>query len=189
MTRGIGLALLVLASGILLLAITLAWSSVQSLGDDRELTLDEAMALTAPSVEEEKKRAVLRALKDLEYERSVGKISEEDYAKLSTRYREEAKTLLRVLDSADAPGREKAERLVKKRLERAGLLASTPKQVEAAAAPVEIAAAADAEPASGPFEGEPALPDAQDEIKTCGECSTDNDRDARFCKQCGTPLG
>ena len=66
---------------------------------------------------------------------------------------------------------------------------------------VEHAAAeeTDAE-SSGPFAADPALADqgaetdapddtAAEETKFCEECSTVNDKDARFCKQCGLPLG
>ncbi|MFO0567882.1 MAG: zinc ribbon domain-containing protein [Polyangiaceae bacterium] len=115
-TRGIGMALLALAGSLLLLAIAGLWQSVQSISDDAELSLDEAFALAAPSAEEEKKRSVLRALKDLEYERGVGKISEEDYLALTTRYRQEAKTLLQALEKAHSPARQRVEEMLEKRL-------------------------------------------------------------------------
>lgn len=122
--RGLGLALLVVAGGMLLFAISNLWESVQRLGDDGELTVDEALALAAPSAEEEKKRSVLRALKDLEYERSVGKVGDDDYAVLSARYRDEARRLLQALDRAETPARQRVERLIAKRLERAGIAAT-----------------------------------------------------------------
>ena len=68
------------------------------------------------------KRAVLRALKDLEYERSVGKISPEDYAELSAKYRAEAKRLMQTLDDALEPARQKVEQQLQQRLERAGVV-------------------------------------------------------------------
>jgi hypothetical protein len=113
---GIEIAILVVASGALVAVIALVWASVQSLTGESELSLEEAMALAAPSTEEEQKRAVLRALKDLEFERSVGKISEEDYAELSERYRAEAKRLMRSLDEHSLPEREKVEKLLAARL-------------------------------------------------------------------------
>jgi len=114
--RGIGGALLVLASAMLLLIISLLWNSLQGLTGESAISLEEALGLGAPSAEEEQKRAVLRALKDLEYEHSVGKISEEDYAQLTAQYRAEAKALLRSLDQTLAPNREHAEKLLEKRL-------------------------------------------------------------------------
>src|SRR3954447_10001806 len=121
-TFGVELSLLVVAAGALAGVIALLWSSVQSLTGESPLTLEEAMTLGAPSVEEEQKRAVLRALKDLEFERGVGKISEDDYQSLVTKYRTEAKRLLRALDEQQAPRREQIEALVAKRLVREGLI-------------------------------------------------------------------
>ncbi|HEX7671936.1 MAG TPA: zinc-ribbon domain-containing protein [Polyangiaceae bacterium] len=119
---GIAPGLLILASGMLLGAVLLFWSSLGRLTGESPLTLEEAVGLAAPSPEEEKKRSILRALKDLEYERSVGKLSEEDFAELSTRYRTEAKALLRSLEAELAPRRVKAEAKLKARLEKEGIV-------------------------------------------------------------------
>jgi hypothetical protein len=113
---GLGLGLLIIGGGVLFGSIWLIWSSLQGLGSDAPITLEEALSLGAPSAEEEQKRAVLRALKDLEYERAVGKISDEDYASLAEHYRSEAKRLLRAVDRDSGPGRERAERLLAERL-------------------------------------------------------------------------
>ncbi|HEX6764960.1 MAG TPA: hypothetical protein VF103_05770 [Polyangiaceae bacterium] len=115
---GIEIALLVAAGSALTLVVGFAWASVQSLTGDSPLTLDEALTLGQPSAEEEQKRAVLRALKDLEYERSVGKISEQDYNELSTRYREDAKRLIQRVDESLSPARERAEKLLAERVVR-----------------------------------------------------------------------
>jgi hypothetical protein len=117
---GLELAVLTLAGTALLFVIWLMWLSLQSLAGETTITLDEAMALAAPSAEEERKRSVLRALKDLEYERSVGKISEQDYVELSTRYREEAKNLMRQLQEGNSQDRAQVERLVAERLAELG---------------------------------------------------------------------
>lgn len=118
---GVELAFLVAAAGVLTGVITLMWSSVQSLTGGTPLGFEEALGLGAPSKVEEQKRAVLRALKDLDFERGVGKISPEDYAELSAKYRAEAKRLMQTLDEALEPAREKVELQLKVRLERAGL--------------------------------------------------------------------
>ena len=55
----------------------------------------------------------------MEYERSVGKISETDYATLRTRYRTEAKRLLKRLDEDLEPMRAKAEAYAAEQLRRA----------------------------------------------------------------------
>lgn len=114
-------AVLVLAAGALLAVIAVFWASVRTLAGETPLAGADAYALGAPRAEEEQKRAVLRALKDLEFERSVGKISEEDYQALVARYRAEAKRLLRALDTDAQPRREHAEALIAKRLRREGL--------------------------------------------------------------------
>ena len=62
---------------------------------------------------------VLRALKDLEYERSVGKISEDDFATLSAFGRGEG--AVASLDQSLAPNREHAEQLLQQRLAEAKL--------------------------------------------------------------------
>jgi hypothetical protein len=182
--RGLGFALLVVAAGMLLYAIASLWASVQSLSDDAELSLDEALALAAPSAEEEKKRSVLRALKDLEYERSVGKIGEDDYNKLTTRYRDEARRLLRELDEAEMPARARVEQRLAKRLEREALIA---KEV-----PPDDGDDNDDDDDDG--DARQTADDAQEgeeppsSASPCAGCGTDNDSDARFCKQCGKGL-
>src|SRR5688500_18116149 len=115
-------ALMVLALIALLMVIGLFWSSVQGLAGESPLTREEALTLGAPSDEEEQKRALLRALNDLKYERSVGKISEDDYAELSQRYREQAKQLMQQLEGEHEPARKRAEQLLQRRLVKAGLL-------------------------------------------------------------------
>lgn len=186
LTRGLGLSLLVLAGGMLLYAIGSLWASVQSLGDDAALSLDEALALAAPSAEEEKKRSVLRALKDLEYERNVGKIGEADYLELSTRYREEARRLLRELNDAELPARARVEKLLARRL--GGAARPPPRQAPPESEPEGADTELDSDTeTAGATESERA-PEASGK-PTCTECDTENDPDARFCKKCGEALG
>src|SRR3954454_13964445 len=113
---GVQLVVLTLAAAALLLVIWLLWSSVQALAGESELTFEEAFSFGARSAEEEQKRAVLRALKDLEYERSVGKISEEDYHEYAARYRAEAKRLIQNLNENLAEGRKQVEHELERRL-------------------------------------------------------------------------
>lgn len=162
---GLGPGLLVLSGSVLLGAVFLLWSSLERLSGESPLTLEEAIGLGAPTPEEERKRAVLRALKDLEYERSVGKISEEDYAELSARYRAEAKRLLQSLDAELAPLRRQAEERLAKRL------SSNDGKRDSSKAKIP----------------QPKKPSS--ELRSCVACQTENDADARFCKQCAAPLG
>jgi hypothetical protein len=130
---GVQIVLLVLAAGALTFVITLMWSSVQSLTGSTVLGFEEALGLGAPSKVEEEKRAVLRALKDLEYERGVGKISPEDYAELLAKYRADAKRLIQSVDEALGPARLEVEQALEQRLARVGLAA--PKVVTAETKP------------------------------------------------------
>jgi hypothetical protein len=59
---------------------------------------EQALSFAAPSAEEEQKRALLRTLKDLEYELTVGKISREDYDQVSAEIREKAKRVIAQTD-------------------------------------------------------------------------------------------
>jgi hypothetical protein len=116
---GLATAVLVMAGVALVGAIFLLYSSIMNLTGEAEMTLDEALTLVAPSREEERKRSVLRALKDLEYERSVGKISNDDYVELVARYREEARRLLRAVEEAQADQLAAAEALADEYLDQA----------------------------------------------------------------------
>lgn len=189
---GLGPAFLVLAGGMLLGAVMLLWSSLGRLTGESPLTLDEAMGLAAPSAEEERKRAVVRALKDLDYERSVGKISEEDYADLSARYRAEAKELLKSLDSGLAPLRKSAEKKLVARLKSEGI-AVVPRGTTPTADGAHEGGASSPQPeqTDGERVAEPTRTDdpTKDESSgPCPKCGTTNDTDASFCKRCGARL-
>ena len=102
-----------MASGALLGTIALLWASVRTLSGDAPLPADlEALAAQHRDVDAlgEQKRRVLRALKDLEGERALGKIDEADYEALAMQYREEAKALMREMDRNVAPALAEAER-------------------------------------------------------------------------------
>lgn len=145
---GIQMMLLVLAAGAVALVITLLWGSVQSLTGGTPLGFEEALGMGAPSKVEEEKRSVLRALKDLEYERSVGKISPQDYAQLLAQYRAEAKRLIQSVDESLGSAREEVEKSLEQRLARAGITpVSKPEAAPAPEANAAPEAAADAEPA------------------------------------------
>jgi hypothetical protein len=181
---GVQLVVLTLAAAALLLVIWLLWSSVQALAGESELTFEEAFSLGTRSAEEEQKRAVLRALKDLEYERSVGKIGEDDYHEYAARYRAEAKRLIQVLDENLADGRKQVE------VELARRLAKVP----GASSDGETSGEAKSSPsASEASDDTHETPEKAAEIKAlgtreCSECQAKNELDARFCKACGKPF-
>ncbi|WP_437576603.1 hypothetical protein [Sorangium sp. So ce887] len=204
-------AILVLAGGALVAVIAIFWASLRVLLGETPLSGADAYAIGAPRAEEEQKQAVLRALKDLEFERSVGKISDEDYADLVAKYRAEAKRLLRVLDADAQPRREQVAALVASHLRRAGLQddggVDAPELGVDAAASEPEGAAAEAGPAKRKrvrakqpeqervpetaADGESDVAAATEEREAaqalaCAACGTLNDEDAVFCKKCGT---
>jgi hypothetical protein len=99
---------------------------------------------------ERDKSIVLRAIKELEFDRGMGKVSDKDFAEMSARLRARAARIMRQLD-AGSLYREQIEKEVERRL--------------AATAPQKPAPA------------------------VCPACSITNERDARFCKNCGERLG
>jgi hypothetical protein len=202
--QGAAAVVLVLAAGALVSVIAVFWASIRALVGETPLSGADAYVLGAPRAEEERKRAVLRALKDLEFERSVGKISEEDYEALVAKYRAEAKRLLRMLEEDAQPGRDKVEALVSERLFHEGLVVHQggPYRERKAAAKskkrkAKVGRAAEGEaPAALADEADvaDATPPQKDENDgearlTCASCGTRNDADAVFCKKCGARRG
>ncbi|HYQ47191.1 MAG TPA: zinc ribbon domain-containing protein [Polyangiaceae bacterium] len=182
-TFGVQLVVLVLAGAALLLIIWLLWSSVQALTGESELTFEEAFSMGARSAEEEQKRAVLRALKDLEYERSVGKISDEDYHEYAARYRAEAKRLIQGLEEHLAESRKQVEaeleRLLSKKPSKSKAPDSSPDSAPRSAPTQE-----EGEPDSAPA----AAKHGPTETRDCPACQVKNELDARFCKACGKSM-
>jgi hypothetical protein len=162
----VGSALLVVASGALIGTIALLWASVRTLSGDAPLPEDlEAIAAQKRDVDVlgEKKRRVLRALKDLEGERALGKIDETDYETIAMQYREEAKTLMREMDRNVAPALAEAERIAREYLLARGLGSER-----------------EAEP--------PSHAASPRERLACPACATSNEPDATFCKKCGSAM-
>ena len=106
---GVAPAILILAAGLLVLALVLIWMSIGELTSEEPLTLEEALELGAPDHREQEKASVLRALKDLEQERRFGKITEAEFSVESTRLRHHAKRLLASLDESAKSRRDKVE--------------------------------------------------------------------------------
>jgi hypothetical protein len=161
----VGSALLVLASGAMLATIALLWASLRTLSGDAPLPVDlDPISGRHHDVDErgERKRRVLRALKDLETERALGKIDAADYDVIAARYREDAKALMRDMDQQTAPARAEAEKLASEYLSQ--------RRKRGAGVPSPRTA-----------------PDAGRRM-ACAGCGVSNDSDATFCKRCGSPL-
>ncbi|MEO7096533.1 MAG: zinc ribbon domain-containing protein [Polyangiales bacterium] len=172
---GVGPAILVLAATALLVVIGFLFRAVQAIAEPDEG--DDTREELPPTLAEEQKRAALRALKELEFEKSVGNISPEDYAVIVGRYREEAKRAMRAVDDERKAMRERAEKLAKKaiRAEVGEDLADASQNPFPAPEGETASTAVDAADASTPT--------------LCPRCALANDDDARFCKGCGAVIG
>jgi hypothetical protein len=113
---------------------------------------------------EREKTLVLRSIKELEFDRAMGKVSEKDFDEMAGRLRTRAMMLIKQLDAGGAGYREVIERELSARLQR-GQPARPDSQ------PAEVVEKAPATSA-----------------RACGSCETINDSDAVFCKRCGTAL-
>ena len=113
---------------------------------------------------EREKLLTLRSLKDLEFDKAMGKVSAADAAPMETRLRERAMAIMRDLDSREA---------VRARIEQ-DLAALAGSRLQA---PDSSGQTPGREPGAGSLE--PAV---------CASCATANDADARFCKGCGAKL-
>lgn len=113
---GPSLVLIFLAACALVLTIGFVWSSLAKVGAGQKLEFEDALELAAPTATEEQKLAVLRALKDLDYELSVGKISRQDFDQASAEYRAQARLLISAQDESMKVQLKAAEVRVQKHL-------------------------------------------------------------------------
>lgn len=127
---------------------------------------------------EREKSLVLRAIKDLEFDRAMGKVSEDDFADMAARLRARAARLIQSLDAEGSGYQTLIEREIIARLAKSG----PTNHLTGPAVGAELARSAT----------ELARPDAtldrRDAAPTCASCGTENDADAKFCKACGTKL-
>ena len=122
------------------------------------------------------KTLVLRSIKDLEFDRAMGKLSDKDFTEMSARLRARATGLMRQLD-AGAGYREQIEKEIEKRIGKNQVVDPAPK---AGSTKQDPAYAAKENPAYATEQG-PAY-------AVCVQCSGANDSDARFCKHCGAKI-
>lgn len=120
---------------------------------------------------EREKTLVLRAIKDLEFDRAMGKVAPADFDEMSGRLRGRALDLIQQLDGSGAY-RERIEAELAARLKKA--------PARKAAEP--------AEKLTAETPSEPAVRTIPVSTRACAECDTQNDPDARFCKACGARM-
>jgi ribosomal protein L40E len=138
----------------------------------------------------DQKHAVLQSIKDLEFERDVGKISEKDFERLNRQLRRRAREVFKLLDEDVGPFRPDAEKMVRDHLASLGLGSPYRSAATSAAVPGEDAESerASDEPPKGDAPAAEAAPEPSASRLECVQCGTNNDADAAFCKKCGTRL-
>ena len=115
---------------------------------------------------EREKALTLRSIKELEFDRAMGKVSPQDFDDMAGRLRARALGIMKQLDAGHSAYRE----LIEKELaQRVGYTRDT-KDTK------------DTKPKESKEPKEPA------EIAGVCVCGTSNDADARFCKSCGSKL-
>ncbi len=127
----------------------------------------EALGDRARAALEREKSLVLRSIKELEFDRGMGKVSDKDFAEMSARLRTRAARLMRQLD-AGSLYQEHIAKEVEKLL---------PKTIGGP------------DPSTG--SGSPRAESKGDKARhthVCAACSAANDPDAKFCKACGARL-
>jgi hypothetical protein len=154
---------------LVLISVTIATAGLAAAGFYRmlaPLVSDSATAAPEPlserarAVLEREKALALRALKELEFDRSMGKVSQSDFDEMAGRLRARALSLMKQLDEDSLGYRATIEREVTARL------------------------AARRTDRSEPVPATPAIA-----VAAACSCGTQNDSDAVFCKKCGTKLG
>ncbi len=167
---------------LILISLTIAAAGAAAAGFYRMLApfalddvsiLDDPPSERARAVLEREKALVLRSIKELEFDRAMGKVSPKDFDEMAGRLRARAVALMKQLDEGGSAYRELIERELRTRLRngtnsRAG----------------SLDAAADPAAAEVRSEDRALQPSA---APACA-CGTSNDPDATFCKRCGTKL-
>jgi hypothetical protein len=179
MVRGQGVTTIILLS-ILIASTALvgiaALRTLNPLVTDQDDRTEIIGGRTRAALEREKLLS-LRAIKELEFDRAMGKLSESDFHEMSTRLRARAARIIRQLDAGEGY-RAAIERDLEKRLGEG----SVNHLRQGHGGPPKPSAEAEASPSAEREGSATALAE-----RPCS-CGTVNDHDARFCKACGSQL-
>lgn len=135
---------------------------------------------------EREKALVLRSIKELEFDRAMGKVSTRDFDEMSARLRTRAMMLIRQADEGGSGYRELIEKELTARLVGRGRgpgAATVVPGESAPAEPREAGPAASLDPLA-----RPSAAAVGPIARQCPACGTAGDADAVFCKRCGTPI-
>jgi len=156
-TVAVAVAIVTVAWAAAAAARTVAPLVTPELGEQTEMVGGRTRAAL-----EREKMLVLRSIKEVEFDRAMGKISEADFNEMAGRLRARAAGLLRQLDADSTGYRALIER--------------------------ELATRVGRVPAALPQADPVTETEAEAEAGRCGACGTVNDPDARFCKACGARI-
>ncbi|MDB4928191.1 MAG: hypothetical protein JWM10_675 [Myxococcaceae bacterium] len=181
-----------LAFALLSTAVLFFWETLRLVldptqpGDDDEGD-DDGAALAALDA---RKRAALQALRDLEFERSIGRIGEDDHRALEAQYREEARAAMQAIDEGVGPWRARAEAMLAAAAEPSPPNPLSPTGLRGGGEEPEPEAVGPTPTSEAPLA--PTLPVGErgqggegPATLDCPKCATPNDDDAVFCKRCG----
>lgn len=166
-------------AAIILLSLTIftaaamglaAWRTFAPVSADDEPTGSPVLAGRTRAALEREKALALRSIKELEFDRAMGKVSEKDFAEMSARLRARAAGLIRQLDAGEGY-RDEIDKAVATRL---ATISRGEAKAEASA--------------SGVYAAVPPAKDPIPPTKLCSACGTANESDALFCKRCGANL-
>ena len=168
-------------AAIILLSLTIfpaaavglaAWRTFAPVSADDEPTGSPVVAGRTRAALEREKALALRSIKELEFDRAMGKVSEKDFAEMSARLRARAAGLIRQLDAGEGY-RDEIDKAVATRIATMSRGAAASK-TEVSGSPMHAAVL----PAKDPIPP----------TKLCSACGTANEADALFCKHCGANL-
>jgi hypothetical protein len=126
---------------------------------------------------EREKLLTLRSIKELEFDRAMGRLSDEDWTEMSGRLRARVARLMKQLD-AGVGYRDQIEKDLDARLKGSRSRGESRSRSESGSADEPRADRERSASLSGERSSE----------RSCLSCATANDADAKFCKQCGAAL-
>jgi hypothetical protein len=185
---------------LILISLTIAAAGAAAAGFYRMLAplaledvsvLDDRPSERARALLEREKALVLRSIKELEFDKAMGKVSAKDFDEMAGRLRARAVMLMKQLDEGASAYREIIERELRTRLRdgriRAGSAGLQASQNEASQNEASQNEASQNEASQNEASQNEAGLKAGTTDRACA-CGTVNDPDAAFCKRCGTKL-